>query len=352
MTDPLAPFDYPLPDEQIARFPPEHREAARLLHVGSTAHSDHSVRDLPALLHPGDLLVVNNTQVLRARIQARRETGGRVEFLFLQQREGAIEALARPLKKLKPGEQLAVVDPATGTTVPGLEIRVVDRTAETVWIEAQPSAETVMNTVGQMPIPPYLRRDEVPSDRERYQTTYAKEPGAVAAPTAGLHLTPTLLERLHQRGIDTVEVTLHVGAGTFRNLRPEDLDRGELHAERYRISTEAAERINETRAQGGRIVAVGTTSTRTLETVANARGRVVAGEGTTRLFLQPGYRFSVVDVLLTNFHLPRSSLLMLVAAFGGQRRILDAYAHAVASGYRFYSFGDAMLVEARRPETD
>ena len=352
MSDPLADFDYFLPDEQVARFPPEHREGARLLHVGPRGFDDRNIRALPDLLRAGDLLVVNNTQVLRARVQARRATGGRVELLFLREQDGLVEALGKPLKKLKAGERLTVVDPASGAPLPDLGLRVAARASGTVWLEAQPSAGAVMEAAGQMPIPPYLGRQEVPEDRVRYQTTFAKEPGAVAAPTAGLHLTTRLLDQLEARGIERVEVTLHVGAGTFRNLRPEDLARGELHAERYHVSEEAAARINETRRRGGRVVAVGTTSTRTLETVATPDGRVVAGEGTTRLFLQPGCRFSVVDVLLTNFHLPRSSLLLLVSAFGGRDRILDAYRHAVEQGYRFYSFGDAMLVEADSAKTD
>lgn len=347
MTTQLDDFDFSLPPDRIARFPPESREQARLLHVRPGSLGDRTVADLPALLRDGDLLVVNNTKVMRARVLARRATGGRVELLFLRpgQPGQAIEAMARPLKKLREGETLAVVDPATGGEVPGLSVVVGPRGEGTVWVTPWPSAQAVMQTAGQMPIPPYLERDEVPDDRERYQTTFAREPGAVAAPTAGLHLTPELFAALRARGIGVAEVTLHVGAGTFRNLRPEDLARGELHEERYRVSEETAARINATKANGGRVVAVGTTSTRTLESAVDARGLVQAGEGSTRLFLQPGDRFAVVDVLLTNFHLPRSSLLLLVAALAGRERVLSAYAHAIARGYRFYSFGDACLFE-------
>ena len=348
----LAAFDYDLPDALVARHPAARRASARLLHVGVRPH-DHTVSDLPRLLRPGDLLVVNDTRVLPARLHARRASGGAVELLL----EGAdgpwVEGLARPARRLKLGERLQVVHPTTRVSLEGLSVEVGERTGEgTLRLRPRPSPMAVMEAAGQLPIPPYLGRAEEPSDRDRYQTVFARAPGAVAAPTAGLHLTEPLFAQLASAGIERASVTLHVGAGTFRNLRPSDLDRGSLHPERWVIPPETEAAISRCRERRGRVVAVGTTSTRTLESAAAPGGRVTAGQGETRLFIRPGYRFAVVDALLTNFHLPRSSLLMLVGAFAGVDRVMAAYRHAVAGGYRFYSYGDAMLVEAARGRTD
>ena len=350
--DRLAPFDYELPDERVARHPAARRDAARLLHLGEGL-GDRCVSDLPQLLRSGDLLVINDTKVLPARLFARRASGGAVELL-LEGAEGPwVEGLARPARRLKAGESLRVVHPTTRAPIDGLTVQVGERTGEgTLRLRPLPDPMTVMEAAGQLPIPPYLGRPEEPADRDRYQTVFARAPGAVAAPTAGLHLTDTLFDRLAAAGVERATVTLHVGAGTFRNLRPQDLDRGILHPERWVVPAATAAAIERCRARGGRVVAVGTTSTRTLESAALPGGRVAAGQGETRLFIQPGYRFGVVDVLLTNFHLPRSSLLMLVGAFAGVERVMAGYRHAVAAGYRFYSYGDAMLVEAGGPRTD
>jgi len=343
----LVPYDYRLPESLIARYPPTDRDGGRLLDLRGPAAADRRVVDLPGLLDPGDLLVVNDARVLSARIAARRQTGGAVEVLFLgnmPDEDGALPAMLRPSRRLKPGERLRVQ--AGEDLVDGLSVTLVDKQADGSWrVVASPSADAVMDAAGRLPLPPYFNRDAEALDTERYQTVFADKPGAVAAPTAGLHLTPALLERLDARGVRLARVTLYVGAGTFRNLRPTDLDSGTLHPERFEISAETAAAIADTRTRGGRVVSVGTTSTRCLESAALGGRLVRAGGGETRLFIQPGYRFKVVDRLLTNFHLPQSSLLMLVCALGGQARVLAAYRHAVAAGYRFYSYGDAMLVD-------
>lgn len=341
--DPLAPYDYVLPDEAIARFPTPERSAARMMVLGQDGlHHDH-VAGLGRWLQPGDVLVVNNTRVLPARLFARRSTGGRVELLFLgiEPHRSGQWAMARPSRRLKLGEELAVVR-RDGSPVPGVTVRLVDRGGDGAWrVEA---AEDVLERAGEVPLPPYLGRAPVASDAERYQTVFAGPPGAVAAPTAGLHLTTALVAELEGAGVELVELTLHVGAGTFRNLRPEDVARGRLHAEAWELSASAAERINAAKRAGGRVVAVGTTSTRTLESAATEAGLVQPGRGATELFIQPGHEFRAVDALLTNFHLPRTSLLMLVGALGGPQRVMAAYREAVRQGYRFFSYGDAMLV--------
>ena len=318
--------DYELPEGLIATHPAERREDARLLEVGEGL-GHHRVADLPGRLQPGDLLVVNDTRVNHARLEARRATGGRVEVFLLDERT----AMCRPARKLRAGELLAVGEG---------HIELVGRTDELFEVRCEPSAEALMAAHGEVPLPPYLGRPAEPEDRERYQTVYARHPGAVAAPTAGLHLSEALLAALEARGVGLATVTLHVGAGTFRSLRPEDLERGELHPERYAVPEATAEAVAACR---GRVVAVGTTVTRTLEQ-AGADGVLRPGSGVTRLFLRPGHRFRQVDALLTNFHLPRSSLLLLVCAFGGRERVLAAYAEAIRHAYRFYSYGDAMLL--------
>ena len=345
-TDPrLRPFDYTLPESHIARFPPRQRDGGRLLDLRDNHPTDRLICALPDCLRPGDVLVVNNTRVLSARLHTRRATGGRVEVLLLSgepDADGRVAAMVKPGRRLKPGERLTVE--REGEVCEGLSVRLSQRRSDgSWWVVCEPTPSQLMDQAGQLPLPPYFQRDNAPEDAERYQTVFAGPPGAIAAPTAGLHLTPGLLDHLNERGIVRVSITLHVGVGTFRNLRPEDLDAGRLHAERFTISEHVADTLNVAQQEGRRIVAVGTTSTRCLES-AFSMGRVQAGQGSTELFIQPGYRFKVVGGLLTNFHLPRSSLLMLACAFGGTSRVLSAYRHAIAAGYRFYSYGDAMLI--------
>ncbi len=342
----LAPFDYELPDELVARHPAARRTDARLMVLDGDQRHHGTVAALGGWLRPGDVLVMNDTRVLPARVHAQRASGGRVELLFLGVEPGrdGTWAMARPARRLKPGESLRLTH-RDGTVVPGVSVTLRHRGDDGAWaLDCLPDRATVLAAAGEVPLPPYLGRPPVPADTERYQTVFAGPAGAVAAPTAGLHLTHELLAALEAQGVATARVTLHVGAGTFRNLRPEDLDRGRLHAEQWTVSAEAAARINAAKAAGGRVVAVGTTSTRTLESAADPEGRVRAGTGSTELFIRPGYRFAVVDALLTNFHLPRSSLLMLVGALAGVARVQAAYAEAVARRYRFFSYGDAMLV--------
>jgi S-adenosylmethionine:tRNA ribosyltransferase-isomerase len=347
----LAPYHYDLPPDRIARHPPPERDGGRLLHLGPGGVGDHSVRDLPGLLAPGDLLVVNDTRVLHARLQARRATGGRVEVLLLGGKGARVAAMVRPARRLKIGESLTLTTPS-GDPIPGMSITLLAREAGGVWtVSPHPDAASVMAAAGVVPLPPYLGRAAEPADAVRYQTVFAGPSGAVAAPTAGLHLSAAVLAALAARGVTVARVTLHVGAGTFRNLRPEDLDAGKLHAEWCQVSEATAAAIRQTRAAGGRVVAVGTTATRTLESRCDGRGGVRAGEGTTDIFIRPGYRFEVVDALLTNLHLPGSSLLMLTCAFGGRPAVMSAYRHAVSEGYRFFSYGDAMLLTARHSPT-
>ncbi|MCK6507020.1 tRNA preQ1(34) S-adenosylmethionine ribosyltransferase-isomerase QueA [Myxococcota bacterium] len=350
----LTDLDYTLPEALIARHPPVERDGGRLLVVGPDERRDARVVDLPGLLRAGDLLVVNDTRVVPARLYGRRASGGRVEALLLPHTQVPVLpggpdagepllAMLRPGRRLAPGEVLAVEG--------GGQLALVAREEDGTWrVQARPSAQALMEAGGHVPLPPYLARPDDAADRERYQTVYAGPPGAVAAPTAGLHLSEGLLERLAAAGVERATVTLHVGAGTFRPLRPEDLAQGRLHAEPWWLPEETAAAVDRARARGGRVVAVGTTSTRVLEAAATGQeGRVRAGQGWTDLFLRPGSRFQVVDRLLTNLHLPGSSLLALVQAFAGIPRVRAAYDHAVAAGYRFYSYGDAMLLDLSPP---
>jgi S-adenosylmethionine:tRNA ribosyltransferase-isomerase len=332
-------FDYALPPELIAQEPVEPRDASRLLvlHRSSGRIEHRRFRELPEYLRSGDVLVVNETKVIPARLVGRREAGGRVELLLLRRRRaGCWEVLARPARRVRSGERLIFGE--------DLEARVVEEGAEgrrVVEFPGGEQAEAVLKRLGQTPLPPYIRRS---SPLERYQTVYAREEGSVAAPTAGLHFTPELLEALRRLGVEVVPVVLHVGPATFRPVRTEKVEEHRLEPEYYRVSPEAAARIERASRQGGRVVAVGTTVVRALETVAARHGRVVAGEGWADLFIYPGHCFRRVDALITNFHLPRSSLLMLVCAFAGRERVLAAYRLAVEHRYRFYSFGDAMLI--------
>jgi S-adenosylmethionine:tRNA ribosyltransferase-isomerase len=334
-------FHYDLPPELIAQAPLPERAASRLLVVPPAGNdfADRQVTDLPALLAPGDLLVFNDTRVVAARLAARKATGGQVELLL--ERAQGDEALVqlRASKATRPGAELFT---AGGT------LRVIAREGE-LWRVATPGdALAFFEAHGEVPLPPYITRVAGASDRERYQSVFARDPGAVAAPTASLHFDATLLAALAARGIERATVTLHVGAGTFQPLRVDDLDAHVMHAERYAVPESLVDAVRRTRERGGRVVAVGTTVARTLES-AGADGTLRASAGETRLFIRPGYDFRVVDALLTNFHLPESTLLMLVSAFAGRSRILAAYAHAVAARYRFFSYGDAMLLQRRVP---
>lgn len=339
--DPLDLWDYPLPADRIARYPVEPRDSARLLVLPLSGGPplDRVFSELPLALRPGDLLVANDTRVLHARLFGHRPTGGRVELLVLEVDGDRGRALARPARKLRPGELVSL----TG----GGQVEIVgpaEAPGEVLLRFFEPGLD-VLARQGEVPLPPYLDREAEASDRDRYQTVYAGPPGSAAAPTAGLHFTPSLLAELSRAGIGFARVTLHVGLGTFRPLTAEDLERGTLHDERYDVPRATREAIVEARARGGRVIAVGTTSARTLESATPPGYRVPeAGPGTTTLFLAPPEELRVCDGLITNFHLPRSSLLMLVACLCGRERLLQTYAHAVERGYRFYSYGDAMLL--------
>ena len=333
----LADFDYFLPDELIAQYPSTERTASRLLHLVGDTLLDQTFVDLPALLQPEDLLVFNNTQVMQARLYGHKASGGRVEIL-VERLLGANRALAhiRASQSPKPGTELIVAD---------TRLRMLQRQGELFELEIVDggSFQQLMQAQGHLPLPGYIQREDTVLDQARYQTVYARCPGAVAAPTAGLHFDETLLERLRRQGIRMAEVTLHVGAGTFQPVRVDDLDRHQMHAEWLEVSAAVCQQVAETRARGGRVIAVGTTSVRSLETAAQD-GQLRPYTGDTQLFIRPGYTFRVVDRLLTNFHLPRSTLLMLVSAFAGTVAIRRAYAHAIQQRYRFFSYGDAMLL--------
>ena len=331
----LSDFDYELPQGLIAQFPPAKRRDSRLLVVGDVL-ADRQFADLLSLLHAGDLLVFNDTRVIRARLVGRKQTGGKVEVL--------VERLLSKYKVL--AQVRASKTPRPGTTIElaaDCEAVVIGRERDMFRLALSTPVSPFLEQHGEVPLPPYLNRDFEATDCERYQTVYAREPGAVAAPTAGLHFDERMLQETMQSGVHHAYVTLHVGAGTFQPLREEQIDSNRLHAERVRVSEAVCKAVLETRAAGGRVVAVGTTAVRALETAA-ANGELQPFDGETDLFVVPGYDFRFVDALLTNFHLPRSSLLMLVAAFAGRERILDAYRHAVENRYRFFSYGDAMLI--------
>ncbi len=340
MTLRIEEFDYELPPDRIAQEPVEPRDAARLLVLHrSTGEMEHRIfRDLPRYLRPGDALVVNESRVLPARLRGRRQpTGGKVELLLLRElAPDRWEALGRPGKRLRPGTRVAFGEGRLEGTVEEVT------EAGTRIVRFSAPVRPLLSELGEVPLPPYIHRPL--EDPERYQTVYARPEGSAAAPTAGLHFTPRLLAELEGMGVQIHRVVLHVGIDTFRPLPEGEVEGHRMHAEWIRIDAETAEALNRVRAQGGRIVAVGTTSVRVLETAADEAGRLRPFEGWTRLFIYPGYRFRAVDALITNFHLPRTTLILLVAAFAGRERVLRAYREAVARGYRFYSFGDAMLI--------
>jgi S-adenosylmethionine:tRNA ribosyltransferase-isomerase len=336
-------FDYDLPAASIAQEPAPRGESRLLVldRQGSERHA--RVGDLPRLLHPGDLLVLNDTRVIPARLFGRSAGGGRMEILLVE-RVGEREwyALVRPGRRAKRGARIEVAE--------GLAADVIDKREDgpshQYLLRFTEPIEPHLDRLGHIPLPPYIHRPDTAEDRERYQTVFAREPGAVAAPTAGLHFTSQLLEEIATAGVEIAWVTLHVGIGTFKPVDAERIEEHRMESERYEVGEETAAAIRRARVEGRRIVAVGTTVVRTLEgAAAVGDGEVRAGSGATRLFITPGFHFQVVDALLTNFHLPRSTLLMLVAAFAGRERVLAAYAEAIREGYRFYSYGDAMLVE-------
>ncbi|MDO4634400.1 MAG: tRNA preQ1(34) S-adenosylmethionine ribosyltransferase-isomerase QueA [Streptococcus sp.] len=337
-------FDFDLPERLIAQTPLEKRDSSKLLVIDHTkktmvdTHFDHIIEQL----NPGDALVMNNTRVLPARLYGQKEeTKRHVELLLLKNTQNdQWEVLAKPAKRLKVGSQVEFGDGRLkATIIEELDHggRIVEFSYEGIFLE-------VLESLGEMPLPPYIH--EKLEDKERYQTVYAKENGSAAAPTAGLHFTQDLLEKIQTKGIKLVYLTLHVGLGTFRPVSVDNVDEHEMHSEFYHLSEEAAKTLREVKANNGRIVAVGTTSIRTLETIGNKfNGDIKADSGWTNIFIKPGYQFKIVDAFSTNFHLPKSTLVMLVSAFAGREFVLDAYKHAVEENYRFFSFGDAMFVQ-------
>ncbi len=338
----LADFDYDLPDDLIAQHPAAERTASRLLHLdGNTGVlADRHFRDLPSLLRTGDVLVFNNTQVIKARLHGHKETGGQAEVLVERILADGRTALChlRASKSPKPGSRVRFAGGATAV--------MTARVDDLFTLAFDEPVHALLQRIGEVPLPPYITHAADGEDERRYQTVYARHAGSVAAPTAGLHFDEPMLAVLRGQGVDLAFVTLHVGAGTFRPVRDDDVSKHVMHLEWYDVSIETVEAIARAKASGGRVVAVGTTSVRTLES-ATRDGRLHAGTGETQIFITPGYRFQTVDRLITNFHLPKSTLMMLVSAFAGTANIQRAYAHAVAERYRFFSYGDAMLLEKR-----
>lgn len=340
----VSDFDYHLPPELIARYPVQERDASRLMLLDRTtgAVSEDVFSGLEAYLKPGDLLVMNDTRVMPSRLFGSKETGGKVEIFLVRRLDGEPdrwECLLRSSKKFREGQLVALSGGMRGT----VQSRMTPETWLLTFAGDEPFPEW-LEREGHMPLPPYLQREDDPSDRERYQTVFSRVPGAVAAPTAGLHFTGDLLARIEARGVSTAYVTLHTGLGTFQPVRVERVEEHRIHTERYIIPRATADAIRAARDRGGRVVAVGTTTTRTLEFAADGNGGVRAGEGEADIFIYPGYRFAVVDAMITNFHLPESTLLMLVSAFAGREHVLAAYEEAIRRRFRFYSYGDAMLI--------
>ncbi len=336
----LADFDFPLPAALVAQHPLADRAGSRLLHVGNNGLADFRFAELPRLISAGDVLVFNDTRVIKARLFGRKSTGGKVEVL-IERVVDTNRALALLRTSHAPSAGATIL---FGTSADEVSATVLGRSNDLFELDFSHDVLATLGRFGHVPLPPYITHTDDAVDVARYQTVYARHAGAVAAPTAGLHFTKELLAALKACGVECVYVTLHVGAGTFQPVRVERIAEHRMHAERYEISDEAAETINAARSQGRRVTAVGTTSLRALESAAG-NGRVIAGRGETRLFIIPGFAFQIVDRLLTNFHLPKSTLLMLVSAFAGMAPIRAAYTHAIAQQYRFFSYGDAMLLE-------
>lgn len=335
-------FDFYLPQEQIAQDPLEHRDMSKLMVLNrNTGDIQHRIfHDITEYLKPGDCLVINNTKVLPARlIGVKEETGAKIELLLLKRRENDIwETLVKPGRKAKKGVKISFGD----GLLTGEIIDEVEEGNRLVQFTYQGIFEEILDKLGQMPLPPYITHQL--KDKNRYQTVYAKEEGSAAAPTAGLHFTKELLEKIQNMGVTIAHVTLHVGLGTFRPVKVENVLDHHMHSEYYCIEESEARKINDTKKHGGRVIAVGTTSTRTLESATDENGILQAKSGNTEIFIYPGYKFKMIDGLITNFHLPQSTLLMLVSAFSNREHILHAYEVAVKEGYRFFSFGDAMLL--------
>ena len=338
----VSDFDYELPEELIAQDPIEDRSSSRLLMLdkktGAIEH--HIFRDIIDALNPGDCLVINNTRVIPARLLGVKEdTGAAIEVLLLKRRDNDIwETVVKPGKKMKLGAVLSFGDGILKGTV----VDVVEEGNRLIQFSYEGIFEEILDQLGQMPLPPYITHRL--EDKSRYQTVYAKYDGSAAAPTAGLHFTKELLAAIREKGINIAEVTLHVGLGTFRPVKADVVEEHHMHSEYYSVNPETADLINTTRKNGGRIIAVGTTSCRTLESASTPDGVLHAGDGWTEIFIYPGYQFHVVDALITNFHLPKSTLMMLVSALAGRDHIMNAYAEAVKDRYRFFSFGDAMFI--------
>lgn len=335
-------FSFELPQELIAQDPLKDRSSSRLLvldkETGEVSH--HVFRDIVDYLNPGDCLVINDTKVIPARlIGSKVGTDAKIEILLLKRKSDQVwETLVKPGKKAKPGTKISFGE---GLLV-GEVIDIVEEGNRLVKFSYEGIFEEILDQLGQMPLPPYITHQL--EDKNRYQTVYAKNSGSAAAPTAGLHFTPELLEQIQRKGVDVASVTLHVGLGTFRPVKAENILDHHMHSEFYRIEEEAAEKINHAKENGGRIICVGTTSCRTVESAADENGRLKAGSGWTDIFIYPGYQFKILDCLITNFHLPESTLLMLVSALAGREHILEAYKEAVEEKYRFFSFGDAMFI--------
>lgn len=340
----VSDFDYELPKELIAKFPVEPRDSSRLMVLHrNTGEIEHRIfRDIALYLKPGDVLVINDTKVIPARLFGKLETGGKVELLLVRQPGlGIWEVMAKPARKLKEGKRI-YFDEELEAVVKGYggEGR---RIVEFI-LKSNKDFMEKLEEIGHIPLPPYIEREEKPEDRAKYQTVFARKEGAAAAPTAGLHFTEELLQKLKDKGIIIKNITLHVGPGTFKPVKVENVEEHQMDYETYHVPEATAAEINRAKEEGRRVIAVGTTVTRTLESAAEKDGKVKPGEGSTNLFIYPGYRFKVIDALITNFHLPRSTLLMLVSAFAGRERILNAYREATLKGYRFYSYGDAMFI--------
>lgn len=340
----ISDFDYHLPEELIAQEPLEKREASRMLVVDRKTgnYADEQFRDLPSFLLPGDVVVLNNTKVFPARLFGNSETGAKIEIFLVREIEGgAWETLARPARRLKPGKKIIF-----GETLSAEVLERSDDGRVIVRFEADGDFDSILDQIGKTPLPPYIKRDEtsIDTDRDRYQTVFARERGAIAAPTAGLHFTPRILEDIKAKGVTVTEITLHVGYGTFEPVRVDDLAGHRVMPEQFEIGEETARILNRAKAEKRRILAIGTTTTRALEASVTAHGRFIAERGSANLTIIPGYKFKAIDALLTNFHLPQSSLLVLVSVFAGHEIIMRAYAHAVDAEYRFYSYGDCMLI--------
>ena len=342
MTLKKSDFYFDLPEELIAQDPLEDRSSSRLLHLNKNTgeFSHHIFKEVPTFLKPGDCLVLNNTKVIPARLYGTREgTGAVVEFLLLKRLEGDVwETLVKPGKKAREGMLFSFGEGKLKAEIVGI----ADEGKRLVHFEYEGIWEEILDALGEMPLPPYITHKL--QDKNRYQTVYAKYEGSAAAPTAGLHFTNALLDEIREMGVDVVFVTLHVGLGTFRPVKEENILDHHMHSEYYEVTADAANRINACKERGGRVICVGTTSCRTLESAANDEGKVIAGCDNTEIFIYPGYKFRVLDGLITNFHLPESTLIMLVSALAGREHVLAAYEEAIKERYRFFSFGDAMII--------